>query len=235
MRKPNPIVEDKSMETFESVHESMRRGANSGTVEPGGGRVDGGAVFLKGTVVYARYGEETAEDALESLFSEVGNGVRASLSDTEKVKMYRTYLRYISDDGLITAEPLDGVTVEQHDVEGVVVEGVRNVRKGSWRGETNTADRSFFPKGRRTALAPDFGSLREHVAENGVSGYAVGTHEVVTFRNGEIIDRKGVFVEPSVREEVGAGDGWVVVDSDPADETAAEDEKEDEGILSRLF
>jgi hypothetical protein len=231
MRTPNPIVEDKSMKTFASVHESMRSRANSGTVEPGG-RTDGGAVFLNGTVVYARYGEEKAEDALESLVSEVGNGVRASVSDTEKVRMFRTYLSYISDDGLITAEPLDVSTVEPHDVEGVVVDGIKNVRKGSWRGETNTADRSFFPEGKRTALAPDFGSLREHVDEEGVSGYAVGTHEVVTFRSGEIIDRKEVVVEPSVREEVSAGDGWVVVDTD-VEET--ESEKEEDGLLSRLF
>jgi len=231
MRTPNPIVEDKSMETFASVHESMRRRANSGTVEPGG-RTDGGAVFLNGTVVYARYGEEAAEDALESLISEVGNGVRASVSDTEKVRMFRTYLRYISDDGLITAEPLDGSTVEPHDVEGVVVDGIKNVRKGSWRGETNTADRSFFPEGRRTALAPDFGSLREHASEEGVSGYAAGTHEVVTLRNGEVVDRKEVAVEPSVREEVSAGDGWVVVDSEAVDDI---EDEEEEGFLSRLF
>ncbi len=231
MRAPNPIVEDKSMKTFASVHKSMRGRANSGTVEPGG-RTDGGAVFLNGTVVYAMYGEKMAEDALESLISEVGNGVRVSVSDSEKVRMFRTYLRYISDDGLITAEPLDGSTVEPHDMEGVVVDGIKNVRAGSWRGETNTADRSFFPEGERTALAPDFGSLREYVDEEGVSGYAAGTHEVVTFRNGEVVDRKEVAVELSVREEVSAGDGWVVVDTD-SEQT--ESEKEEEGLLSRLF
>lgn len=232
MRTPNPIIEDRSMETFASVHKSMRSNSNSGTVETGGG-TDGGAVFLDGTVVYARYGEQTAEDALESLISEGGNGVRASLSDTERVRMFRTYLRYISDEGLITAEPLGGSTVEPHDVEGVVVDGIRNVRAGSWRGETNTADRSFFPKGRRSALAPDFVSLREYVSENEISGYAAGTHEVVTFRSGEVIDRKEVAVDPSVRKEVGAGDGWVVVDTAAVDDT--EDEDEEEGLLSRLF
>lgn len=232
MRKPNPVIEDKSMEDFASVHESMRRKARSGTVEPGGGGPDGGAVFLNGTVIYARHGKETAEDALRRLLSEAGNGVRASLSDTEKVKMFRTYLRYISDDGIITAEPLDESTVEPHDIEGVIINGIRNARKGTWRGQTNDADRSFFPEGRRSALAPDFDSLCKYIDEQGVSGYAVGTHEVATFRDGEVVDRKEVAVESSVRKEVSAADGWVIVDTDiDADEA----EKEEDGLLSRLL
>jgi len=209
----------------------MREKANSGTVETGGGP-EGGAVFLNGTVVYARYGGKTAEDALESLVSEGGNGVRVSLSDAEKVRMFRTYLRYISDDGVITAEPLDGSTVEPHDVEGVVVDGVKNVRKGTWRGETNTADRSFFPEGRRAALAPDFASLHRYVSREEISGYVAGTHEVVTLRNGNVVDRKKVAFDPSVRSEVDAGDGWVVVDTDIKN---TKSEKDEEGLLNRLF
>ena len=230
MRTPNPILEDKSKETFASVHERMRRKANTGTVELGGSRVDGGAVFLKGTVVYALYGDETAEDALESLLSKEANGVRASLSDPEKVKMFVTYLRYISDDGVLTAEPLDGATVESHDVEGVLIDGVRNEPEGSWRGQTNPVDRTIFPEGERTALVPDLSSLRQHVSENDVSGYAVGKEGVVTFRNGDFVDKRRIGVAPSVRVEVGAGAGWVVVDSD-----ATEDDEEQEGILSRFL
>jgi|GEM_PF-2763003 len=233
MRTPNPIVEDKSKETFASVHESMRRGANTGTVKMGGGRVDGGAVFLNGVVIYALYGDEKAKEALESLLSRGANGVRASLADPEKVKMFRTYLRYISDDGLMMTEPLDGVSVDSHELEGVVVEGVRNVKAGSWRGETTNSDRSFFPEGRRTVLAPDVSSLREHVADNDVSGYAVGDGEVITFRNGEVADRKSIEPLPSLRIDVGAGGGWVVVDSDAVGEKSTE--ADDDGILSRLF
>ena len=214
----------------------MRSKANSGTVELGGGGPDGGAVFLNGTVVYARYGGKTAEDAIKSLISEGGNGVRATVSDPERVRMFRTYLRYISDDGLVTAEPLDGSAVEPHDVEGVIIEGIRNARKGTWRGQTNDADRSFFPEGRRSALAPDFDSLREYIEEENLSGYAVGTHEVATFRNGEVIDRKDVSVEGSVRTEVSAADGWVIVDTDVnVDVEEPEGEKEEEGLLNRLF
>lgn len=232
MRTPNPRLKDKSMEDFASVHKSMRKKARSGTVEPGGGGPDGGAVFLEGTVIYARYGKETAEDALRKLLSEAGNGVRASLSDSERVRMFRTYLRYISDDGLITAEPLDGTTVEPHDVEGVIINGIRNARKGTWRGQKNDADRSFFPEGRRSALAPDFDSLSRYIDEQDVSGYAVGTHEVATFRDGEVIDRKEVAVEPSVREKASVGDGWVIVDTDTPEDTESENE---EGLLGRLF
>jgi hypothetical protein len=234
MRTPNSIIEDRSMETFASVHRTMRSKANSGTVEPGGGGPDGGAVFLNGTVVYARYGGKTAEDALKSLISEAGNGVRASVSDPERVRMFRTYLRYISDDGIITAEPLDGSTVEPHDVEGVILGGIKNARKGAWRGQTNDADRSFFPEGRYSALAPDFASMSEYIEEEDLSGYAVGTHEVATFRNGEVIDRKDVSVEASVRTEVSAADGWVIVDTD-VDVEEPEGEKDEEGLLDRLL
>lgn len=231
MRTPNPILEDKSKETFASVHERMRRKANTGTVELGGSRIDGGAVFLNGAVVYALYGDQKSEDAVESLLSKEANGVRASLSDPEKVRMFVTYLRYISDDGVLTAEPLDGATVESHDIEGVLIDGVRNEPEGSWRGQTNPVDRTIFPEGKRTALAPDLVSLREHVSENDVSGYAVGKGGVVTFRNGGFIDKRRIEVSPSVRTDVGAGGGWVVVDSD----ATVEENEDDDGILSRFF
>ncbi len=232
MRTPIPREQSKSKETFASVHERMRRRGNTGTVEVGGSRVDGGAVFLNGSVVYALYDDERGKAALESLLSSEANGVWASLSDPENVRMFKTYLRYISDDGVMTAEPLDGSVVESYEVKGVLVEGVRNEPEGSWRGQTNPVDRTIFPEGRRTVLAPDLVSLREHVSENGVTGYAAGKKGIVTFRNGEFVEERRIEVRPSVRTDVGAGAGWVVVDSEASAENK---EKTGDGFLSRFF
>jgi len=230
MRTPIPREQSKSKETFASVHERMRRRGNTGTVEVGGGRVDGGAVFLNGSVVYALHGDERGEDALESLLSRGANGVWASLSEPENVRMFRTYLSYLSDDGVMMAEPLNGSVVEPYDVEGVLIDGVRNEPEGSWRGQTNPVDRTVFPEGGRIALAPDLVSLREYVTENDISGYAAGEEGVVTFRRGEFVEKRRVEVRPSVRTDVGAGAGWVVVDSE-----ASTEDNESDGFFSRFL
>ena len=232
MRTPNPNARAIREQSFASAHDWMRRKGHTGTVEVSGARDEGGAVFLYGVVIYARYHEEKAEDALASLVSIDEGNIIVTASTPEAVEMFRTYIRYISDDCVMTTEPLDGTAVESDEVEGVVVKGVRNVREGSWRGETNTADRSFFPEGRRTALASDMDSLRTHIDDHDVSGYAVGDGEVVTFRNGKIVDRKSVSVHGSVRSKVGTGDGWVIVDTDTQEEIES---KNEDGLLSRFF
>lgn len=191
----------------------MRSGGRTGTVETVGDKTECGAVFLKGATVYARYGDETAEDALDSLLSCEKNRVLASSSTPEAVRMFRTYMRYISDDAVVTAEPLDRASVEQYEAGGVIVQGVRNtaggsfgkgndtVPVGSWTRNSPGAempDRSVFPEGVRTVLAPDVESLRRHVAQKEATGYAAGDGEVITFQDGELVDKKPVGVRPSV-------------------------------------
>jgi len=249
-RMRTPSSESKAIVngTFASSHETMREEGKTGTVEPVADGTEGGAVFLNGAVVYARYGDEAAEDALEHLLSSDGSRLRASSSTLQAVRMFRTYMRYISDGALITAEPLEGAIVEQYEAEGVIVQGVRNTAGGSWGDETGAVpvgswtrnspgaeipDRSVFPEGRRTALAPDAESLRRHVAEEGATGYAAGDGEVITFRGGELVDGKRLDIRPSVRADVGAGAGWVVVDA--SSEEDKRDGAESGGLLSRLF
>jgi len=66
---------------------------------------------------------------------------------------------------------------------------------------------------------------------NDLSGYAAGDGKVVTFRDGETVDAAPVDLDDPVRSEVGAGGGWVVVDSD----TDEDEDGEDDGFLSRIF
>jgi len=247
MRTPSSESKTTVEETFASSHEAMRKKGGTGTVEVVGEGNEAGAVFLNGAVVYARHGEEAAEDALEALLSSDHGPVRAASSIPEAVRMFRTYMRYISDDALLTAEPLDSAAVEPYEAEGVIVQGVGNTAGGAWGDETDTVpvgswtssspganipDRSFFPEGVRTVLAPDMESLRRHIAENDATGYAAGDGEVVTFRGGELVDGKRVDIRSSVRADVGAGAGWVVVDASSEEER---DGDESSGLLSRLF
>lgn len=229
----------------------MRSGGRTGTVETVGDKTECGAVFLNGAAVYARYGDETAEDALEALFPCEKNHVRASSSTPEAVRMFRTYMRYISDDALIIAEPLDCASVEQYEAEGVIVQGVRNTAGGSLGDETDVVpvgswtrnspgaempDRSVLPDGVRTVLAPDVESLRRHVSDKESTGYAAGDGVVITFQDGELVDKKRVDVRPSVRADVGVESGWVVVDADHG--SGDEQEKDASGtggLLSRIL
>lgn len=248
MRKP-PVVGERTIEgTFAEVRAGTRSRGRTGTVETVGDGTERGAVFLNGAAVYARHAKEnqTAEDALDSLLSCEKSRVRAGSSAPEAVRMFRTYMRYISDDALITAEPLDGASVEKYEAEGVLVQGVRNtaggsfgegedvVPVGSWTRNSPGAempDRSVFPEGVRTALAPDVDSLRRHVAEREATGYAVGDGEVITFQDGELVDKKRVDVRQSVRTDADVASGWVVVDTDPG----SGDEKKDAGDTGGLF
>ena len=263
MRTPPSDSETTFEQGFASSHERMRGDGKTGTVEVVGEGTEGGAVFLNGAVVYARYRGETATDALTSLLSCDAGRVRASSSTSEAVRMFRTYTRYISDEGLLTVEPLDGARVEPYEVEGVIVQGVENTAGGSWGNEGNVVtpggwtrnspgaempDSSRFPEGRRTVLASDAESLRRHVTETGATGYAVANGGVITFYDGEFADKKRLDFRRSVRTEVGAGSGWVVVDTSPDTDDATEDEHEsnavrgtgeeangDGGLLSRIF
>ncbi len=229
MRTPVTVNEEDLDETFASAHERVRRKAKTGTVETPDDTV-AGAVFLDGVAVYARYGNESGVEALEALSSRPDVGVRLEPSKPENVRMFRTYLRYIGDDAILNAEPLDVSSVETQVVEGVRVGGVRNVGAGSWRGETNTEAKTFFPSGVRTVAVPDLVALERYVSAEDLSGYAAGDGRVVTFRNGEFVDADSVDLAAPVRTDVGLGGGWVVVDSDA--ETSEED---DEGFLSRIF
>lgn len=229
MRTPVSVTEEGLDETFSSAHERVRRKARTGTVETPDDTV-AGAVFLDGVALYARYGNESGVEALEALSSRPDVGVRLEPSKPENVRMFRTYLRYIGDDGLLRAEPLDSTPVETQTVEGVRVGGVRNVGAGSWRGETNSEDKTFFPSGVRTVAVPDLVALKRYVTSGDVSGYAAGDGRVVTFRNGEIVDAASVDVGSPVRTDVGLGGGWAVVDAD-----AETTDDADEGIISRIF
>jgi len=247
MRKP-PSEERTAFEEegFASVHENIRNDGFTGTVETV--YDGGGAVFLNGAAVYARHGDEAAEEALGSLRSDDESRVRASVSTPEAVRMFRTYLRYIGDDALLTVEPLDGAEVDAHAVEGVTVEGVSDtmstpaqrdggantnqfLTRASVSVKASTPERSVFPEGRRTALAPDGEALSRHVSRAGVTGYAAGDGAVVTFVDGDLVDRKRVDIRPSVREDVGvcSGKGWVVVDADADAEAKKEASGEEEG------
>jgi hypothetical protein len=233
MRTPNSISKERREEKFASAHERMRSTGKTGVVEPADG-VDAGVVFLNGVAVYARYGEKKGKEALEALSSRPDLGVSTKLCSAEDVRMFRTYVAYLGDNAVVRAEPLDSTRLGVQRVEGVLVDGVKNLAAASWRGESTTTDRSFFPKGVRTALLPDLVSLRRHVSEAELTGYAAGKGKAVTFRNGELIDGAPVDLDESVREEVNAGGGWVVVDSDA--EAGTEDESEaEEGILSRIL
>jgi len=230
MRTPVSITREDLEETFSSAHERVRRKAKTGTVETPDDTV-AGAVFLNGVAVYARYGSESGVEALESLSSRPEVGIRLEPSKPENVRMFRTYLRYIGDDAVLDAEPLDSEPVEVQTVKGVRVDGVKNVGAGSWRGETNSEDKTFFPSGVRTVAVPDLVALKRYVSARDLSGYAAGDGRAVTFRNGELIDAESVDVGSPVRTDVGVGGGWVVVDADADAETS----DDDGGILSRVF
>jgi hypothetical protein len=234
MRAPNTATEEseeRSEEgTFETVHRDMRDRGATGVVESNEG-TDAGAVFLDGVVVYARYGDETGADALGPLTNS-GLGFMKGESAPDDVRMFRTYVRYLGDDALLESEPLGDDTVGMQRVEGVLVDGVRNLAAASWRGESDTSDRTFFPEGDRVALAADAASLRRYASANDLTGYAAGDGKVVTFRDGETVDGASVDLNDPVRSEVDAGGGWVVVDSDTEEDDTEED---DEGLLSRIL
>jgi hypothetical protein len=253
-RIPSSKSKKKVQETFVSYHGEMREDGKTGAVEILGEGTEGGAVFLNGVVIYARYGEKTADDALRSLLSCDSSPVRVSSSTAEAVKMFRTYMRYISDDAVMATEPLDGTAIDSYEVDDVIVGGIKNTAGGSWGDEDKVVPtgswtrnspgaemppRSLFPEGRRTALAADTESLRRHVSEERVTGYAAGDGEVITFSDGEFADRKRVDVRRSIRADVDAGGGWVVVNTDPKtdDEKGGENGDGDEsgGLLNRLF
>jgi hypothetical protein len=230
MRTPRAKGETSREESFGSAHRRMRSEGRTGAVELERDR-EAGAVYLNGVAVYARYADKTGGDALEALSD--GAGVRVKDCEPEKVRMFRTYVRYLGDDAHLRAEPLDGARVELQRVEGVLVDGVKNLASATWRGESTTADRTFFPEGERTVLVPDLVSLDSYVSDEGLTGYAAGDGKVVTFRDGETVDGASVDLSEPVRSEVGAGGGWVVVDSEAED--TEQDEGEDDGILSRIF
>lgn len=233
MRTPNSISKESREEKFASAHGRMRSTGKTGVVETTDG-VDAGVVFFNGVSVYARYGEKKGTDALEALSSRPDLGVRTKRCKPEGVRMFQTYVAYLGDDAVVRAEPLDSTEIGVQRIEGVLVDGVKNLAAASWRGESTTTDRSFFPKGIRTALLPDLVSLRRYVADTEITGYAAGNGKAVTFRNGELIDGASVDLDDPVREDVNAGGGWVIVDSDA--EAGMEDESESEdGILSRIF
>ncbi len=251
----NPSSESKLVaeREFSSSHKEMREDGKTGSIEVAGKDAEGGAVFLNGVVIYAKYNEEVAEGALNSLMSCDCGTVRESSSTKEAVKMFRTYMRYISDDALLTAEPLGGADIDSYKVEGVIVGGVENTAGGSWGDGAKAVPgswtssspgaemppRSLFPEGKRTALVADIRSLSRHVSRKGLTGYAAGDGEVITFSDGELVDKKRVDAS-SVCDGVGAGGGWVVVNTDPepgdvGDDKKDRDEKKSEGILGRLF
>lgn len=245
MRTPHTETEpEKEHGSFASAHESARRNGYTGTVEVASDdEACGGAVFLNGAVVYAQYLGEVSESALDSLLLEGEMSTLTFPSTPESVRMFRTYLRYISNECLLVTEPLDSAAVEPREVEGVIFEGVRNSAemdtfstRSSVSVRANAPQRSFFPEGRRTVLAPDLPSLHRHISENEVTGYAVGDCETLTFRDGEMVDKKRVDMDVflSVRADAGVGGGWVVVN------TEVEEEKEDGGsrtssLLGRIF
>jgi hypothetical protein len=241
----------------------MRKEGGTGTVEVIGEGKEGGAVFLNGVVIYARYREEMpedgfenlvsseyswdieaaaglkAEDALEALLSHNHSHVRVSLSTLELVRMFRAYMRYISDEGVMNAEPLDGATIESHEVEGVIINGVGTT-------ESPSANDTFFPEGKRTVLVADTKSLRRHITDREATGYAVGNGEVCTFQDGEFIDRRRMDVRPSIRADIEAGNGWVLVNTDKSIDSSQkgkrangkmekEEENETRGLLGRFF
>lgn len=230
MRTPHTVSEERKQEGFASAHQRMRENGETGAVESVDG--DAGAVFLDGVVVYARHGNETGDDALGSLAVD-DSAVRVEDCRPDDVRMFRTYVRYLGDDAVLGAEPLEAPRVEMQRVEGVLVDGVRNLAAASWRGESDTSDRTFFPKGDRVGLVADAVSLKRHVAAHNLTGYAAGDGKVVTFRDGEMVDGDSVDLHDPVRSEVGAGGGWVVVDSDIDDED--DPDEDDGGFLSRIF
>lgn len=253
-RTPSSESKKTVEETFVSSHGEMREGGKTGAVETLGESTEGGAVFLNGVVIYARYGEKKADDALRSLMSCESNHIYVSSSTAEAAKMFRTYMRYISDDAVMATECLDGAAIDSYEVDGVIVGGIENTAGGSWGDEDKVVPtgswtrnspgaemppRSLFPEGRRTALAADAESLRRHVSEEEVTGYAAGDGEVITFSDGEFADRKRVDVRRSIRADVDAGGGWVVVNTDPEIDDDSEGKKSDGdesgGLLSRLF
>ena len=229
MRAPHTVSEVEQRETFPSAHERMRGTGGTGVAESVGG-ADAGAVFLNGVVVYARYGGVANDDAIDALS---GEDVVVKECRPEDVRMFRTYLRYLGDEAVLDAEPLDPERVGMQRVEGVLVDGVRNLASASWRGESDTSDRTFFPEGDRVALVPDAVALKRYVPSKDLSGYAAGDGKVVTFRDGELIDGAAVDIGDPVRSGVGAGGGWVVVDSRTKDDE--QEEKDEEGILTRIF
>ena len=170
------------------------------------------------------------DDAIDALS---GEDVVVKECRPEDVRMFRTYLRYLGDEAVLDAEPLDPERVGMQRVEGVLVDGVRNLASASWRGESDTSDRTFFPEGDRVALVPDAVALKRYVPSKDLSGYAVGDGKVVTFRDGELIDGAAVDIGDPVRSGVGVGGGWVVVDSSTKDDE--QEEKDEEGILTRIF
>lgn len=242
MRTPPSRKEANIEDTFSSAHERAREAGYTGTIETVGEET-GGAVLLKGAVVYARCRDEISAAALSALRSRDCSPVRSCSSTPETVRMFRTYLRYLSDEGLLTTEPLDYASIESHEVEGVIVDGVKNTTDtdslstmSSMSARANMPDRSFFPEGVRTALAPDLDSLHRHIADHEATGYAAGNGETITFYEGNIVDRKRVDLPRAVREEVGAGEGWVVVNSDvDENEDRNNDGVEKGGVLSRIF
>ncbi|MFP4174220.1 MAG: hypothetical protein ACLFSW_00380 [Halobacteriales archaeon] len=230
MRTPHTLSAEDNDEGFVSAHQRTRGNGGTGVVESIHQK-DAGAVFLNGVAVYARYGGETGHEALGSLVDD-DSAVRFKDCRPEDVRMFRTYVRYLGDEAVIDAEPLKDSRVEMQRVEGVLVDGVRNLAAASWRGESDTSDRTFFPEGDRVALVADPVSLKRYVDANDITGYAAGGGTVVTFRDGDTVDGAPVDLDDPVRSEVDAGGGWVVVDSD-ADNDDAEDDGD--GFLSRIF
>ena len=231
MRVPQTTTDERSEESFVPAHRGMRRRGATGVVESEDG-TDAGAVFLNGVAVYARCRDENGGGALDRL-ADSEAGFRVSECAPEDVRMFRTYVRYLGDKAVLGSEPLEATHVEMQRIEGVLVDGVRNLAAASWRGESDTSDRTFFPEGYRVALTADAVSLKRYVSRNDLTGYAVGDGKVVTFRNGETVDGAPVDLGDPIRSEVDAGGGWVVVDSDA--EENGEDDGDGEGFLSRIF
>ncbi len=187
----------------------MRQRGETGTLELSG---DEYAVFLDGVVVYARTRELYGSQALDEL-SEAAGDPSVSPCEESRVRMYTTYMEYIGDDGVLDVEPLDGEAVDVIEVEGVLVQGVGNTPKGTYRGQTNPVDKSTFPSGRLVALAAEFENSKRFAEDHELTGYAVGDGDVVTYRGGEPLDRKTVEIERGVETGLPESGGWVVVDT----------------------
>jgi len=230
MRTPHTVSVQRQDEGFVSAHRRTRSDAATRVVEFNRG--DAGAVFLNGVAVYARHGDKTGCDALGPLS---GSDADVTVSDCRPadVRMFKTYVSYLGDEAVLDAEPLGNDRIEMQRVEGVLVDGVRSLASASWRGESDTSDRTFFPEGDRIALVADAASLEDYVEANDLTGYAAGDGAAVTFRDGETVDGASVDLGEPVRTGVSAGGGWVIVDSDTDD--AEEGIEDGGGLLSRIL
>lgn len=164
---------------FEVAHSEARHKGFSGSLVLRSDEGDGVVVYLRGLPVYAhamyRNGDDVrGVEAVDTLTLRSGTVDRRS-SDTESVRMFCTYMKYLGrDDSIIHVYRTDEVEIAAR--EFIVMED----------GDLTKVD---VPEGVRVGYSRSVEDVSKYFERENADGYAVSNDTVVSFGNGHETER----------------------------------------------